>query len=140
MKPVYQKREFHAPSIGRYGDCVRACFASLLELPLDRVPDLTKKMNKADSIGAALEIFSEFLAKHNLMPITVPGGALRTFDATAATPFVDDYHLLAGKAKGTGTPHCVVGRNGKVVHDPAPDGNGLEGSLDDWLAILFVRH
>ena len=38
MTPVDQRVLDHDPARGRFGDCLRACVASVLELPYEAVP------------------------------------------------------------------------------------------------------
>ena len=100
MKPVTQSRT------GRNGTCFRACLASLLEVPERAVPDF-KLANQDPGVD-------RFLAGRGLRYVEVPVGDV------APT----GWHVITGTSP-RGGQHAVVGKDGKLAHDPHPhDGTG----------------
>lgn len=108
MKPVTQSRT------GANGTCFRACLASILELPENRVTDFT---------GDGEEFFAqvdEFLAPYGLRYRRVP---------LSAKPA--GYSTIEGMSPREGL-HACVAYNGLLVHDPHPlDGTG-RGLLEPY--------
>lgn len=50
---------------------------------------------------------------------------------------ISTYHVVVGPSPRGAYNHAVVGLNGKIVHDPHPDGGGL---LDGaWVHGLFLK-
>jgi len=129
MKPVLQTR-FGFPEEGdpRGGNCHRAAVASILELPLYRVPDFVNEWP-----SCWYEQLAKWLRPMGLVPVTV----LISPDNKGWTPF-EFYHLMSGpRPRNPKYLHCVVGLGGKMVHDPHPSGDGLV-EVKDW--DLFVAY
>lgn len=125
MTPTTQEY-LHDPSQGQTGDCVRACLATLLDLPLGEVPHFaqlhpdTRKFDRA--INAWLG--HRGLAHLEANPFD--------FDWTMRDG-TDVYHLIYGPSpRGQGVLHAVVGRNGRIEFDPHPDRSGLAGEPSEW--------
>lgn len=131
MTPIYQEHPYHAPEKGIFGDCYRAALASLLDMPLADVPHFVT-YPEAERRG----VYREFLRPLGLLPVNIPGPG---FMASIAGSGIDCYHLILGAAKDDGCPHTCVGRNGVIVHDPGPDQKGLEGGIEDWETVVFVK-
>jgi hypothetical protein len=110
----------HDPDNGVYGDCMRACIATLLSLPIQDVPHFLHDCDydKFD------ERVNEFLASRGLCLVDTLA------DAT------DFYHLIYGYTV-RGTYHAVVGKNGNIVHDPHPSKAGLVDG--EWESRFFER-
>lgn len=116
------------------GNALQACVASLLELPLESVP------NFIEAPGGYLGAVQEFLAPRGLCLIKVPltpEGKLPLTMGTAAA-----FCLLTGKSPRGGHSHAVVGRvnpeSGDTVtcaHDPHPNGGGIDGA-GNWVGFL----
>lgn len=138
MKPL-QQRFKHNPDEGVYGDCHRACIASLLELELDDVPHFGEgnppheefnrrvadflKSRDLVSVGAPYQTSLEFLFE--CQKITNPGA----------------FYLLGGTSK-TGVNHTVIGFEDKIVHDPSISQSGIVGPCDDgyfWVTWLSYQ-
>lgn len=112
MKPVDQT------ILGEKGNCFAACLASILEIPIDIIPEFNDPQ--------WLRLTNEWLAKRGLFYIEVK--------------FEDDhyeflkkfmgYHLICGRA-WRNFDHAVVGYKGEIVHDPHPSKAGFppEASL-----------
>jgi hypothetical protein len=104
MRPVTQTI-FHDDPDGRPGNCLQACIASLLDLPLDDVPHFLLH----DDWTGALE---QFLTAHG-----------RRLHAQPASD-----HCAYGMAWGPskrGVRHAVVWADGRMAHDPHPSHAGL---------------
>lgn len=99
-----------------YGECVRASYASLLELPLALVPRLDP--------GALLPGETQGDRQRNWLAML--GLSLLELPATpqvlAAAPPV--YHLLGGRSP-RGFLHQCVGYGGRLAWDPHPSRAGL---------------
>ncbi len=106
MKPVSQTK-FGRPD----GNCFQASVASILEIPIESVPDPGH-----DDLW-----FDRFrrwcISTHALEPFMLDVNH-------SVTP--SGFHLIGGASRTGGLYHCVVGFAGEMVHDPHPCGNGLE--------------
>lgn len=108
MKPVDQST-FGVPG----GNCLSACIASLLELPIADVPYFF------DPEEGSHERLQAWLKAKGFFAHTVGWSAEWQAELTSAA----GYHIVCGKsARG---PHAVVGHGGEIVHDPHPSRGGL---------------
>jgi len=105
-----------------YGDCLRACIASLLELPADAVPHF---MDYPDSEGGdrGEQHLREWLASRGIGYLVnfVP---LEDLEAVAEHGLYG-YHVMIGSGGPKGAQHAVVAYRGRVVHDPHPERPGI---------------
>lgn len=129
MTPVKQ-RFLHRPDEGQFGDCHRAAVASVLDLPLDEVPHFYEGGRAA---AEAERVEREFLRSRGLVPVVVAfeadiGRVLKAMGAWNA----GTHYLLGGMSKN-GVGHTVVCLGGEIVHDPAIDGSGIVGPMEDGL-------
>lgn len=131
MTPIYQEHPYHAPERGIFGDCYRAALASLLDMPLADVPHFVKYPE-----DQRRDVYREFLRPLGLIPVNIPGAE---FWSVIVNTGIDCLHLILGAAKDDGCPHTCVGRNGVIVHDPGPDQKGLEGEIENWEMVVFVK-
>lgn len=130
MTPVNQ--EFtHQPELGIYGDCQRAVIASLLDLPISDVPHFFLKAKENTPLYWAL--LQKFLISKGFVYQELPSSADRPEFS------LDDYHEIAGTSPRGHCLHAVVGRNGKIVHDPHPDNAGLTGNADEWTHSYLIK-
>jgi hypothetical protein len=116
MKKVDQS-VLHDPENGKYGDCQRACIASLLELDIEEVPHFAE-------VWCPLTYYktmNQFLAERGLVHIEVDP---INFGEGQFTDKADCYHMIYGLTE-RGTNHATVGLNGKMIHDPHPSRAGL---------------
>lgn len=132
MKPVTQT----IVDDGR-GNCYAACIASLLDLPIDAVPNFVEA---EDMHQAAWK----WLAERGLRPVRMCFPSLEALQST----YFDHpglYCVLSGesprrKADGGKKWHAVVGFAAgygvEVVHDPHPDRTGLVGDAHRWLTFI----
>lgn len=117
MKPVDQSRISYED-----GDCLRACIASVLELPLEDVPAYVK-----EDMGAR---YIEWLKQFNLSLACIrlePDSLLPT-----------GYHLMEGLSRNGKNYHVAVGLNCEIVHDPDPTSRGeFKGGGNYWLFVVL---
>ena len=108
MIPVYQTT-FGSPG----GNCLSACVASLLELPIEEVPYFGDD-NQLPPLQAFLDAYGMTSMCMRWDPaVWMPQG----------------YCILGGQARGVDGklwPHAVVGLDGEFVHNPHPAGGTLE--------------
>lgn len=102
MKPVMQTQR------GEFGNCLTACVASILELPIEAVPNFIE-YDKGN--GEYIEVFNDFLGQYGYQALTL---FLLHLDKTWIP---SGYHLIYGHT-AAGNKHAVVGYQGKIVHDP----------------------
>jgi len=119
MKPVYQT------IINKEnGNCLSACIASLLELPLEGVPNFSEREDWYNHLDEFLEQFDLewFQLKYSKQTEYLLRG----------------YYILSGESPSfDDVDHVVIGRNGKIVHDPNP--NGKEMTEFDTIEVLVKR-
>lgn len=116
MKEVYQTI-FKPP----LGNCLQACIASLLELPLEGVPNFMEAGD--DAWWAEYSIW--MIEEAGVQPLGLtPGGWVP-----------HGWHLIVGSSPRGDWDHVVVGFQGNIVHDPYPDGEPL---LDVKYYEIFV--
>lgn len=112
------------------GECMRASIASILELDIDEVPHF----RQIERLGGKWlpELFG-FLKKHGY---EFRGTGTPNRHTMSECSGVDGYLCVAGPSgnlKGAG--HMVVYSNdGKLVHDPNPNGGGIL-SVEYWWMI-----
>lgn len=103
--PITQTR------VGRKGNCLSACLASILEIPLQLVPDFAADTDSDEEFLLAVDAW---LAKKGLRYRQVAVGE------TAPV----GYHTTEGLSP-RGGQHAVVAKDGAPVWDPhPPDGTG----------------
>jgi hypothetical protein len=108
MIPVMQTIPFEADS-PVLGNCLQAAVASIYELPIEAVPH-----------------FVQFADWRAAVELYVRGTCRLVENYTDGEPA--DRPLLAfGKSPRGDWQHAVVWQSGRMVHDPHPDGTGLDG-------------
>lgn len=132
MIPVHQT-EIHDPDNDKYGDCYRACLASVLELPITEVPHIARM--QAEGKGTFWEIANEWLASKGLFVLQV------RHQYGEAHPFPFGYcaghamyHILSSPSprQPDAIWHSVVACNGVMVFDPHPDQTGLTPQCEKY--------
>lgn len=113
MIPVDKLVE-HDPENGKYGDCMRACIASLLEMETEDVPHFYET-GKFEDYDFKL---TEFLKSKNIKIVYTSHEGCNFGNKTI-------YHLIFG-TNHCGILHACVAKNGVLVHDPNPNRNGLK--------------
>lgn len=115
---------------GVIGDCLRACTASVLDLPLKDVPHFLRDYPGAPPKGMPYfyDAWTKFMEDHGVIPSPIWG----PFEKT---PKLLGYYLAAGPASreyGVGQ-HIVIMRDGELFHDPHPSRAGVTEVQAVWL-------
>ena len=125
MIKIYQTKfgGIDAP-IGERGNCWQASVASILEIPLDEVPNI----QEWDEELHWFDEFRKWLEQYGLGAIGL---------ATGGNITIQGYHIIECKSTTleSGETHVVVGLNQEVVHDPNPNAKSL-GEVVDY--IIFT--
>ncbi|MBY0548701.1 MAG: hypothetical protein K2W95_15635 [Candidatus Obscuribacterales bacterium] len=123
MKPVFQTVKHNPPHA--YGNCYRACIASILEIDIDDIPPFETMGGFNDGGESGDEwwrVYTEWLAARGLLESRHPVEQGRV---------PKGYSILGGRSpRFPETGHCVVAKDGEIVHDPA--GVGLEQIREFW--------
>jgi len=121
------------------GDCLRASIASILDLPLEEVPNFIEDKTKHPIHESA----REWLAARGKRMVCVRFRDAAALDGAygygvETVVLMGESHSLS--ANGDRKRHAVVGvADGygfRVVHDPDPNGKGLYGGPDQVMWIL----
>lgn len=130
MIPIYQTK-LHNVVDGATtvrGNCYAACWASILEIPLEEVP----RFEELPDDGSWFMVTRRWLRTKGLQLV------VGTSDLTE--PPADRYVIAAGPTIRGLCRHAVVYRNGRLEHDPHPSAAGLmtvEYQL--WAALEDVK-
>ncbi len=142
-----------------YGDCFAACLASILDLPLEAVPNFRKLQSETNDCMIlmadkwlranyglrfiSIEMYKPYIPGFSTGRQTSQILMNRCFSSNE-----DEYVILSGEsprknADGSTKYHSVVGRADcwgfDIVHDPHPDGTGLVGQPYGVKWIVPVR-
>jgi hypothetical protein len=128
----------HDPENDSYGDCVRACIASILELPSEDVPHF---YNTPDTTRCQVSM-QRWLAKRGLIIATVPlPGDMSKIEMFA---YMDEhfnfYHYMLWCSSGGGD-HAVCCLNDRVTHNPAWYKCPVDGphSSNFWIIWIIAK-
>jgi hypothetical protein len=114
--------------MGKMGNCMAACIASVLEIPLEEVPECHG--------GVWVQRHMDWLAERNLQLVNMPITSDRRKETGEAYFFYYGYCLLTAKSPRTEGYHCVVVKDGAIVHDPHPE---RAAGVGEWFSYwLFV--
>jgi hypothetical protein len=124
------------------GNCLATCIASILDLPMDAVPNFVAIQNISNS-GCAVEMADRWLRENHgkrFIAVELYGGAgpvtNQSFLNRLSHKNKDELVILSGESPrktvdGKAKFHAVVGRakcwGFEIVHDPHPDGTGIVG-------------
>lgn len=112
MTPVKQTQ------LGKHGNCMSACLASLLDLSIDEVPNFFETCG--ENVDAWTTGIKEFLKERGYDFIAV---SLLTVD-TSYLETLDGHVIVSGQSP-RGLLHATIWKNGKMVFDPHPDNTGI---------------
>jgi hypothetical protein len=103
------------PDTGTRGNCFQACLASLLDLPIEKVPDFHEMgTDWADS-------FYDFLDRNGCYFYGTP-----SFNAIASEKGIDGYVIVGGTSpRGIISGHSVIYKDGQPFFDPHPSNDFL---------------
>lgn len=107
------------------GNCLPACLASILEVPLEEIPHFGDE--------GWFERFNDWLRPQGLYAYLV---------AWAEWWAPEGIYILSGlspraEAEGKEYLHAVVARGWEIIHDPHPSREGLSSRVDCTLLIPF---
>lgn len=118
MKPVDQTT-FGAPG----GNCLSACIASLLHLPIEEVPYFMSN----DINGTAwVQKLSEWLKLRGFYPLFLGGWAK-----------VPGPHIWRGKSPRGVATHAVIGIGDVMIHDPHPSRAGVRKVIQKIVLVPY---
>lgn len=129
MIPVVQTKMVVKNSKGEIivrGNCLAACIASLLELPITEVPNIETLFDVGHHTYY-YEVLCAFLLCRGYEFGTDDRFKVfhgTAFDVDNFLELQDKHYLVTGKTV-RGTYHVCVYQNGKLVHDPHPSKEGL---------------
>ena len=116
MRPVKQAQR-HDPENGVIGDCFRACICSLLEIDINAAPNFVEDPDWPEQLYS-------FLTRY---------GCILEWNETGP-PEGTEYYIVQGTSP-RGVNHSVIYKDGKLAHDPHPDGGGVTDPFAYlWLA------
>lgn len=126
MKPIAQN--IFGPMIG---NCYTACVASVLEIPLEDVPNWALLLAEDYMPEAWNKAINSWTRERGFYILTTTAPEDPENDFVAKGEILQGiHHLIGGKARaddGSLVNHSVVGLNGKIVWDPNQKRNsGLE--------------
>lgn len=125
MIPVYQQY-MHDPENNVLGDCHRAAFASILNLPIEKVPHFVRDTwdqaeGRCEGFELAVDAFLNDLGMaqfHYYLTARSKAEVREVIDIVGkANP---DCYWILGSTAERGYPHSVVCLGGEIVHDPYP--------------------
>jgi hypothetical protein len=117
MKPVFMTVSHNPPE--SYGDCFRCAIASILECQAEDIPHpFEYGENRHEQYRKMMEFLKEEFK------VFIYFVAIRGEDLESFTKDLEGYALLGGM--GTGDYHIVVINKYGIVHDPNPEGAGIE--------------
>lgn len=121
MKPIDQTK-FGSPE----GNCFAACLASILEIPLEEFPVVSKTKQYW------IDKFNRFLEPYGIFLLLIQG---KYSDNEHYFP-PDGLVCVASGMGPRGLQHSVVWYKNKVLHDPHPSREGLVERPVDYAFII----
>jgi hypothetical protein len=110
------------------GNCMSACIASMIGIPLADVPNFC-----AEKDGSWSDRANAWLVQHGIQ--------LLTFE-TDPVSWAPDYRrtvcIAGGKSPRGDWEHAVLWREGQLFWDPHPDGTGFVGEPIDYTVVVLV--
>jgi len=124
------------------GNCMAACLASILEMPLTDVPNFAEHATAV----AYWDAFHDWLAGHGMVALRIYLGHMGDEGMIYVEGNIgDQFVILSGRSpRGNNISHAVVGKLSEsgwgwdVVHDPHPSGFGLAGPIE-YVNILIRK-
>jgi len=121
MIPVMQTKMHDPPH--SFGNCMWASIASITDIPLDEFPEIFDV--DGDSITADGKTWGTAM-RQTLDRYGFEYMGCQPYErACELSSGVDGYFVVGGESPRGGCGHAVVFKNGKMVHDPHPDGTGI---------------
>ena len=136
MIPVVQTKVSVANTKGKtivYGNCLAACIASMLEVPITEVPNVEVFYTLPDGDDYYWDVLEKFL-KHRDYELSTDDRFKVFHDLNFGIEkgkrleYIEQcrnkYYLVSGKSP-RGLSHITIWKNGKLKHDPHPTKEGL---------------
>lgn len=124
MRPVKQDKLYSDEGIGN-GNCLAACYASLLDMPLWMVPPFDQMFGRGDWASRR----DEWLERLGFELVWTPGHAVHE---------LPELYIASGRS-ARGVLHAVIYRNGELAHDPHPSDAGIECVLDTYHLVPIEK-
>lgn len=133
MKPVDMIVK-HDPANGSWGDCTRACVASIFELPAEEVPHFAQygEEEPVDGVLPWITRLRQWLTPRGFGMIFVEVQSKEQHWSGEAMAF---HHMRAGKTR-RGTFHDTVYFGDILAHDPQHEDRA--GLLEDEYPICYT--
>lgn len=130
MTPVHCRVKHDPPN--SYGDCMRACIATLLDI--ERPEDIPHFAEDNCSFEESIRRVREYLHPYNAF--LVPAAA--SMQSSEIMKMMSEwnpntYYLLCSG------DHVVVCQNDKIVHDPAWYRTSLTQPVEAWVVIVITK-
>lgn len=110
----------HDPENGVWGDCFRACIASLMSMDAKDVPHF---VHDGCTNEVSMQRLNEWLRPRGLFYLEVTELTPEEFELRGIG---DAYHVIIGPSpRFPELAHCIVGRRGKFWFDPHPERAGV---------------
>ena len=123
MTPQTQQQNIHSPLKGQYGDCVRACIASALDLPIAVVPNFAADLRRWDARSRleGLERVRAFLApERNLWTVVLLADEKGEILSLIGKANSNQRYFLAGGTPYKHINHMVCCRGTEIEWNPSP--------------------
>lgn len=121
-----------------YGDCSRACIASILDIEdPNTVPHFCEDGDNGEAADKRLDFF---LQDFGFYKFSVPLQAATVEEALKfAAAYTDGHHYIFSGTSRTGCCHSVVCKGEEIVNDPA--GTGIVSDYEGffWIGVLASR-
>ena len=111
MKKVFQTK-FGKPD----GNCFAACLASILELPIEEIPDYKQPE------GRWFRNYRKWIKQYGL--------DLLIIEDISHEDFIPDVCCIVSGTSPRGLMHAVVYQGTEMIHDPHPEGGGVKHITD----------
>ena len=121
-----------------YGDCLRACIASVMDQPIEQVPHFAAHGATGDE---AMVKVRQHLVPMAPFIVAWPGDiALGDLHEMQRVHTPHRSYILFGGTHNGGD-HCVVCQGGEIVHNPAWYGCNIVGPLSNgtWQVLVVGR-
>lgn len=109
MIPIFQTKQ------GKNGNCWEACIASILEYPLEDVPEFIRLYKHKYIAETNKWLLRNF--ELSLIVVNVRDSNFDDYHSGVKLIELPSYHIISGKYYGK-TGHSVVGFRGQVIHNP----------------------
>jgi hypothetical protein len=107
------------------GNCFQACVASLLEVPIDHIPNFSEC-----SAESWAEEACHWAARHGIELLDFK----REAAGESVSWFGAGYYIGSGPSPRGDWNHSCVYKGSNMVHDPFPGGGGIKAL--EWVTIL----